>query len=151
MENEICQLIVIFSPFFVQTTNMKNKFIFCGIIGWCLEIFWTGLHSLQQGKWNLMGQSSLWMFPIYGCAAIIAPLSKLYHKCNTFIRGVVYMFHIFLGEYLFGSVLKRFEMCPWDYSASKYHINGLIRLDYAPLWFLTGLLYEKLLNSQTKR
>lgn len=56
------------------------------------------------------------------------------------------MLHIFLGEYVFGSFLKKRKMCPWDYSNSNFHINGLIRLDYAPVWFLTGLLYEKLLS-----
>ena len=28
--------------------NMKKRFIFCGLVGWCLEIFWTGLKSLQR-------------------------------------------------------------------------------------------------------
>ena len=125
---------------------MKNKFILCGIIGWCLEIFWTGLHSLQKGRRDLMGQSSLWMFPIYGCAAIIAPLSKFYKNCHIIVRGVIYMLHIFFGEYVFGSFLKKHAMCPWDYSKSKYHVNGLIRLDYAPLWFFAGLLYETILT-----
>lgn len=131
---------------FAHTEVMKNKFIFCGIIGWCLEIFWTGIHSLSKGRKDLMGQSSILMFPIYGCAAIIAPLSRLYHKCNVFIRGFIYMVHIFLGEYVFGSILKKRNMCPWDYSNTKYHVNGLIRLDYAPVWFITGLIYEKLLR-----
>lgn len=93
-----------------------------------------------------MGHSSLWMFPIYGCAAIISPLSKFYRKYHIVVRGVIYMLHIFAGEYIFGSILKKCEMCPWDYSDSKYHVNGLIRLDYAPVWFLTGLFYEKLLK-----
>lgn len=135
---------------FTHTDSMKNKFIFCGIIGWCLEIFWTGLHSFEMGRRDLMGHSSLWMFPIYGCAAIISPLSKLYRKCRTFTRGIIYMLHIFLGEYISGSLLKKYHMCPWDYSKSRFHINGVIRLDYAPVWFLTGLLYEKLLTSQEK-
>ena len=123
----------------------EKNFLFCGALGWCLEIFWTGLHSLQKGRNDLMGQSSLWMFPIYGCASIIAPLYKIYKNCNIFARGCIYMLHIFLGEYAFGSILKKYNRCPWDYSKSKFHINGVIRLDYAPLWFLTGLLYEKLL------
>lgn len=35
---------------------------------------------------------------------------------------------------------------PWDYSHARLNVKGVIRLDYAPVWFLTGLLYEKLLN-----
>ncbi len=125
----------------------EKNFLFCGALGWCLEIFWTGLCSLKNKKFDLLGHSSLWMFPIYGCACIIAPLSKLYKNCSIVFRGLIYMTHIFFGEYAFGSLLKKHQMCPWDYSKSKFHINGLIRLDYAPLWFFTGLLYEKLLTN----
>lgn len=129
---------------------MREKFLLCGVFGWCLELFWTALHSLQKGRRDLMGQSSLWMFPIYGCASIIAPLSRLYKNCHVMIRGTIYMLHIFVGEYLFGSILKKHHMCPWDYSKSKFHIHGLIRLDYAPVWFLTGLFYENLLTPRKK-
>lgn len=121
---------------------MKNKFLFCGIIGWCAEILWTGLHSLADGKLKLMGKSSLWMFPIYGCAVIIDPLSKRYGNLNVFVRGIIYMIHIFFGEFVFGTILKKFDACPWDYSSSPYHINGVIRLDFAPLWFGLGLFFE---------
>lgn len=130
---------------------MKNKFILCGVIGWCAEILWTGLHSLANGHWRLMGHSSLWMFPIYGCAAIIAPLSKIYSKCNTFLRGIIYMLHIFWGEFVFGTILKRFNICPWDYSGTPYNIDGVIRLDYAPLWFILGLFYEFLFQRQNRQ
>ena len=130
----------------MKTTFFTNNFLLCGALGWCLEIFWTGLHSMQKGKKDLMGQSSLWMFPIYGCASVIAPLSRIYKNCSRFVRGCIYMLHIFAGEYIFGCLLKKYEMCPWDYSKSKFHVNGVIRLDYAPLWFITGLFYENLLN-----
>ena len=53
---------------------MKRNFLLCGSLGWCLEVFWTGLHSLLNGQPTMMGQTSLLMFPIYGCAAVIAPL-----------------------------------------------------------------------------
>lgn len=44
----------------------KHPFLFCGFIGWCLEILWTGLHSLLQGDASMKGTTSLLMFPIYG-------------------------------------------------------------------------------------
>ena len=34
-------------------------------------------------------------------------------------------------------------MCPWDYSDAKYNIDGLVRLDFAPAWFILGLVFEK--------
>ena len=123
---------------------MKNKFILCGLIGWCLEIFWTGLQSLQRRQMKLVGHSSIWMFPIYGMAAFLAPVSRWIQKKGTLFRGSVYACAIFLGEFITGSLLKKRGMCPWDYSRARWNIDGVIRLDYAPVWFLTGLLYERL-------
>ena len=55
---------------------MKKNFLMCGSIGWCLEIFWTGFHALLAGEPTMMGKTSLLMFPIYGCAALIGPVYK---------------------------------------------------------------------------
>ena len=86
------------------------------------------------------------MFPIYGCAAIIRPLSLLLHEKSTWLRGTIYMLIIFSGEFISGKWLKKHGCCPWDYSKAKLNVDGIIRLDYAPVWFLTGLFYEKLLK-----
>lgn len=91
-----------------------------------------------------MGHSSLWMFPIYGCAAFIEPLSNRYRNFRFPVRGFIYMIYIFIAEFISGSFLKKFNLCPWDYSASPWNVNGVIRLDYAPLWFALGLFYENL-------
>lgn len=125
---------------------MKN-FLRCGVFGWCLEIFWTSLDSLRRGELKLMGQSSAWMFPIYGMAALIRPLSVLFRSFGFVTRGLIYMSGIFSMEYLTGSFLKKHGVCPWDYSDARLNYHGLIRLDYAPLWFLTGLFYEKILEN----
>lgn len=122
---------------------MKSKFIRCGMYGWCLEIFWTGLQSLLRNDPKLTGTSSLHMFPIYGMAAVISPLYQKLKKFHTVTRGLIYMTGIFAVEFISGSWLKHLGWCPWDYSNTPYHINGVIRLDYAPLWFLTGLFFEK--------
>ena len=55
---------------------MKHNFLLCGSLGWCLEIFWTGFHALLAGQFTMMGKTSLLMFPIYGCAAVIAPVYR---------------------------------------------------------------------------
>ncbi|MGI6093906.1 MAG: putative ABC transporter permease [Lachnospiraceae bacterium] len=125
---------------------MKYNFLVCGLTGWCMEVFWTGLHSLQQGHWTLTGSSSLWMFPIYGCAAIISPISKKLARVPWVLRGSIYTAGIFATEYATGSILKRFQACPWDYSGTPFQYQGLIRFDYAPVWFITGLLFEKILR-----
>lgn len=57
---------------------------------------------------------------------------------------------IFSAEYLSGTLLQKRELCPWDYGRSKWNIGKVIRLDYAPLWFLVGLFYEKVTLPQSK-
>lgn len=127
---------------------MGHKFVQCGALGWCLEIFWTGLHALHAQDFRLMGHSSLWMFPIYGMASCIAPISEKLQRKNVPLaaRGIVYTIGIFTAEYMTGFLLKHFNLCPWDYTGCPGSIQGLIRLDYAPVWFCTGLFYEKILS-----
>ena len=76
--------------------HMKNKFLLCGSIGWCMEIFWTGIHCLGQNDFTLMGHSSIWMFPIYGLAAVIGPVSRYLKDFPTLWRGSIYTVGIYL-------------------------------------------------------
>lgn len=123
---------------------MDNTFIKCGLTGWCLEVFWTGIHAPLKRDKTLTGTTSLWMFPIYGMASAIKPVKKYIQNYNFVIRGLIYTSCIFAAEFATGSILKKHEMCPWDYSASKHNYKGIIRMDYAPVWFVVGLLYEKI-------
>lgn len=128
---------------------MKKIFLLCGSIGWCMEIIWTGLHSLLAGEPTMMGKTSLLMFPIYGCASLINPVYKKISSTPVFVRGCIYTAGIFLAEYLYGSFLKFFHMCPWDYSDAPLNYKGLIRLDYAPVWFAAGLIFEKIVRKSS--
>ena len=125
---------------------MRKTFIQCGILGWGMEILWTGLDSFRRRDFKLTGHSSLWMFPIYGCAAVIAPLSVKLSSFPFFYRGILYTAGFYLVEFISGSFLKQFGMCPWDYSGVPLQCHGVIRLDYAPLWFTAGLIFEKILT-----
>lgn len=123
-----------------------HNFIHCGILGWCMEILFTAFHSLRRRQLALKGNTSVWMFPIYGCACFLAPICRLLKKKPLLLRGSIYAGLIFGAEYLTGSLLSRRQLCPWDYSRSRWHIQRLIRLDYLPLWFFAGLLFERLLS-----
>ena len=79
--------------------NLSNFFL-CGSAGWCLEILWTGLHSLLAGQRTMNGKTSLLMFPIYGCAAVIAPLYARIYTFPFFCRGLLYMFGFYLVEFV---------------------------------------------------
>lgn len=127
---------------------LKNDFIKCGLTGWCLEVFWTGFGSLLTYDRKMTGTTSLLMFPIYGMAVCLKPIYSIIKDKNLLLRGGVYTILIFTAEYMSGSILKELNMCPWDYSHTKYNVSGLIRLDYAPAWFITGLLMEKILSKK---
>ena len=127
---------------------MKKRFIFCGLVGWCLEIFWTGLKSLQRRQMKLMGHSSIWMFPIYGMGFLFLPLARLLKHQKFWLRGLVYTILIFTTEYITGIWLTRRNLCPWNYSHARWNVHSVIRLDYAPGWFLLGLLYENMLKKR---
>ena len=129
---------------------MKHKFILCGTIGWCMEIFWTAFNSFRRRELKLMGKTSIWMFPIYGSAALLAPVYRRIRSKSIWLRGMIYTVCIYLTEFFTGSFLKKYNLCPWDYSKAKLNYKGLVRLDYLPLWFLTGLLYEKVLCKDVK-
>lgn len=127
------------------TTFFKN-FLKCGLAGWCIEILFTALSSLRRRDMTLRGITSLWMFPIYGLAAMLAPLSRRLRTKPVWLRGCTYMGLIFSAEYLTGRLLSKRKSCPWDYSRSRWNIGRVIRLDFAPCWFGAGLLFERLLT-----
>ena len=130
--------------------NIVN-FLLCGATGWCMEILWTGLHSLLDGQKTLTGKTSLLMFPIYGCAALIKPMYHLVGRLPLLARGSIYSAAILTGEFISGSLLKKHDCCPWDYSHARFNIRGIIRLDYAPLWMGAGLLFEQILGCHQER
>ncbi len=125
---------------------MKKDFILCGLTGWCMEVLWTGLCSMMSRDPKLTCKTSIWMFPIYGMASFLSPMCRHLKGKNLMLRGGVYTLCIFAAEFTTGSILKKYQVCPWDYSGQKTNIRGLIKLNYAPLWFGAGLFFEKLLS-----
>ena len=78
--------------------------------------------------------------------AIIRPLSGKLSAVPLFVRGCIYTVGFFFVEFISGALLRCFHMCPWDYSNTPLNYRGLIRPDYAPLWFGAGLFFEKILG-----
>lgn len=121
----------------------SKLFLHCGIAGWCIEILFTACSALQKRDLQLKGSTSLWMFPIYGCAAFLRPLYRAIRKMPLPLRGSIYAMVIFLGEFFSGMLLAKKNLEPWDYSRHRFRIGPHIRLDFFPNWFFTGLFYEK--------
>ena len=124
--------------------SWKN-FFKCGLMGWCFEILFTSLAELARGNFTLIGTTSLWMFPIYGMAVFLIPIYQKIKEWPTILRGFVYGFCIIGTEFITGTILKFFHVCPWDYTGKLLSFHGVIRLDYFPFWFAVGLIYEQIL------
>ena len=131
--------------------RLPIDFLKCGITGWCLEVIFTSVESILNHDWRLMGRTSLLMFPIYGCGALLGPLGSLADRwigeselrvTDRMIRHGMIL--IFTAEYISGSFLRARGICPWDYTGKSANVDGLIRLDFAPLWFGVGLLFEQI-------
>ena len=117
-----------------------------GLLGWCTEVVFSGVTGyLKGGNRRLPARTSLWMFVLYGLAQ---PLFEPVHdtlrgRVPTAVRGLVYGAGFHATEYATGWVLRRLlGQAPWDYSEARLQVNGLIRLDYFPLWAAAGLGLE---------
>ncbi|WP_300302206.1 putative ABC transporter permease [Anaerosolibacter sp.] len=124
---------------------MLIRFFIYGLLGWCIEIFWTGMGALLSGDRRFRGYTYLWMFPIYGAAVFLEGLHDLIFHWPVLIRGGVWVAVIYFIEFTSGKMIRSvIGICPWDYGNVKYAVQGVIRLDYAPAWFVAGLLFERI-------
>ncbi|MGE5633174.1 MAG: putative ABC transporter permease [Caulobacteraceae bacterium] len=124
---------------------MKTRFFIYGLVGWIAETLFTGIGSLLSGDLTMRSQTYIWMFPIYGLMIFLEPIHDNIRNAPVVIRGGVYTIIIFAIEYVTGGILKEFlGRCPWNYGIGPYSIDGIITLSFIPVWFIGGLLFEKL-------
>lgn len=126
---------------------MLFRFILYGLLGIAIEVIWTALYEkLFEHKpgWDLKGTTYVWMMPVYGLTVVLyEPVYHAIDELGWMWRGLIYAIGILVVEYVVGFVLRKIDRCPWDYTdATRFQIHGLIRLDYAPLWFALGLALE---------
>lgn len=130
-------------------------FIVYGLLGWAMEIIFTGIGSgILKNDLKLTSSTYLWMFPIYGMAVFFEPLHNNIKDMFWWVRGLIWTGLILIIEYITGFILRLLiGVCPWDYGNIAFSLDGLIRIDYIPFWFIAGLIFEKihnLLESLTK-
>lgn len=131
----------------VRVRNMFLRFWIYGLLGWCFEIVWTAVTGKVRGvekDWRLTGHTYLWMLPIYG---LLAPVGEPVHNALRgqiwIVRGLAYLVGIWAVEFITGWLLRKLTgKCPWDYSHLRGNLQGIIALEYAPVWFLFGLGFE---------
>ena len=128
--------------------DILKRFIIYGCLGLFMETVWTGIGSALSGDKNLKCKTYLWMFPIYGMGILLEPLHDLIYNFSWLYRGFIWAAGIFLLEYITGYILKlALGGCPWNYDGDGEiiaSVKGIIRLDYLPVWFCVGLLFERL-------
>jgi uncharacterized membrane protein len=141
-------LIIFFLNIKMKHTNnsfMGKRFIFYGLLGLCMEVCWTGMGALFKGDMKLSAFTYIWMLPIYGLGVFLEVVHDKMRNMPIVLRGGIYAILIFFVEYSSGMLLRKMiGVCPWDYSGSAFSVNGVIRLDYFPVWFLVGLIYERI-------
>ena len=124
---------------------MWKKFIVYGILGLLAEVFWNGFSAMIKGDMLLKGTTCIWMFPIYGLAVFLEPVHNRIRHLPLIIRGGIYMVLIFVVELISGLLLRLvLGECPWNYVNKTLSICGIITLDYAPVWFAYGIMFEKI-------
>ena len=124
---------------------MLSRFLLYGCVGWVLEVCFTGTSAaLFEKDRHGTAKTFLWMHPIYGLTALA--LERLHTRLERWpraVRALAYTGVIFGAEYATGRLLRRaLGRCPWDYSHARWHLHGLIRLDYAPAWYAAALAFE---------
>ena len=113
-----------------RVRTMWGRFAAYGLIGWCGEVAFTGVHDFVRTRdRRLPSRSSLWMFPIYG---LLAPLYEPLHDATRDrlpapVRAALYGGGFLAVEYATGRLLRRLlGRAPWDYSYARRHVDGLI-------------------------
>jgi len=124
---------------------MWKKFIIYGLLGLLAEVFWNGFGAMLKGNILLKGTTCIWMFPIYGLAVFLEPVHNRIRHLPLIIRGGIYMVLIFAVELISGLLLRLvIGECPWNYVNKSLSICGIITLAYAPVWFVYGIMFEKI-------
>jgi uncharacterized membrane protein len=127
-----------------------RRFAVYGLVGWGFDIAYTTLHDAARGR-PLRFRSSPWNVPVYGLAQpLFEPVHDRLRDRPWPVRAGVYGVGILAVEYASGWVLRRVRgRAPWDYTDARWHVHGLIRPDYFPLWAAVGLAAERLHDALT--
>lgn len=125
--------------------SRTGRAIAYGVAGLIGELAFTGARGHPR--------TSLWMLPVY---SLVAPLHEpLHDRLRTRplrTRASAYAIGFSVVEYGSGRVLRHLRgAAPWDYSHARFHLQGLVRADYLPVWGVVGLAFERLHDALVPR
>lgn len=123
----------------VAVTPFRRSLVY-GLAGWALDSLFVAAHTGRRRP------SSLLNIPVYALAQpLFEPVHDRVRRRHVAVRGAAYGVGILGVEYASGRLLRRASgKAPWDYGRARFAVDGLVRLDYLPLWSLFGLGLERL-------
>ena len=121
-------------------------------LGLGLEVAFTAaLDSWKRWDRFLMGYSSIWYIPLYAVVPfILSWAGPSLFPIPWYLRGLIYMVACFVLEFAgMGALRLILGASPSEasYYKARWNVLGLIRLDWAPVWFCAGLLFETLFRA----
>ena len=119
--------------------TQTSRLLAYGVAGWTVDSLFVAAHTGRRRP------SSLLNLPVYALAQpLFEPLHDRLRQRPPAFRGAVYGAAILGVEYASGRLLRRLAgHAPWDYGDARFAVDGLIRLDYLPLWAAFGLGLER--------
>lgn len=127
---------------------MALRILLFACLGVAMEVVWTAILDFPKRKsWRLMGQSYIWMLPIYGSIPVF--FGFLYPRLSGLplaARLAVYVVLLMTAEYASGWAIRQAAgECPWEaeYRGKRWAVHALVRLDYAPAWALACFIFER--------
>ena len=124
-----------------------NSILFFGALGLLTEIAFTAIRNLiVHKKINLIGHTSIWMFPVYAIGLTYGFDFANQFLDNDIIRYTMYPILIWAVEILIALPLLKFGVRLWnyDYLPDKLHWRGVISFAHYPLWAAFAILVEYL-------
>ena len=122
-----------------------HDILFWGMFGLTVEIFFTAIRDLIiYKKFNLIGHTSLLMFPIYAFGLTYGFELITYLIKNDTLRYMSYPIWIWAIEIIVGIPAVWYGIKIWDYSylPKKLHWRGIISFVHYPLWVGFGMIVE---------
>ena len=117
-------------------------FIFIGIT---MEVVCTSVLSFIKDRNPILkGETYLWMVPVYTAVPYIYVFVQgEWPNLVWWQKGFVYMLAFYLLELVAGLIIKALiGASPWNYKNYRFHFMEVICLEYAPVWFIYGIIGE---------
>ena len=117
-------------------------FVFIGIT---MEVIATSIMDfIKYRDPRLKGETYLWMLPVYAVVPYIYLfVTSTFKDSGWIVKGFIYMIAFYLLELLAGLIIKALVgVSPWNYKDYRFHFKEVICLEYAPVWFIYGVVGE---------